>query len=430
MTGNGQGVNKALNRNTPTLKRRALLQRSSFVYICAMDWKKGFFDHQAQTTDFASAFEVDRAEGCYVYGKDGKTYLDLVAGVSANNLGHGHPKIKEAVLKQMDLYSHVMVYGEYVQEQPVALSQKLAQLLPSTLSTTYLVNSGTEAIEGALKLAKRHTRRHEFIAANGAYHGATHGALSVTGNLEWTRSMRPLLPGVQFIEFNDPEDLEKITDKTAAVILETIQGANGFVVPESNYLKAVRKRCDETGALLILDEIQPGFGRTGKLFGFEHFDIEPDILVIGKAMGGGLPIGAFISSTEIMDSLRRNPMLGHITTFGGHPVPAAAALAHLNALLDEGWMNLIPEKEALFRRRMTHPAVKAVTGKGLMLAVHLESSEVVQEVAKRAMEKGLILFWLLFKGNALRITPPLTISDEQISWACDVILECLDEVTL
>ena len=394
-----------------------------------MDFKKAFFDHQAQTTDFASAFEVEKAEGCYVFGKDGKKYLDLVAGVSANNLGHGHPKITEAIKEQLDRYTHVMVYGEYVQDQPVLLSKRLADLLPSPLSSVYLVNSGTEAIEGALKLAKRHTRRSEIISANGAYHGATHGALSVTGNLNWTRSMRPLLPGIRFIDFNNFEHLNEINHKTAAVILETIQGANGFVTPNEGYLKAVRNRCDEVGALLILDEIQPGFGRTGKLFGFEHFEITPDILVVGKAMGGGLPIGAFISSPEIMDAIRRNPMLGHITTFGGHPVPAAASLAHLNALISEGWMNQIEKKEKLFRERLIHPAVKAVTGKGLMLAVHLESSEMVQDVAKRAMEKGLILFWLLFKGNALRVTPPLIITEEQIHWACDVLIECLDEVT-
>ncbi len=394
-----------------------------------MDFKKAFFDHQAQTTDFASAFEVEKAEGCYVFGKDGKKYLDLVAGVSANNLGHGHPKITEAIKEQLDRYTHVMVYGEYVQDQPVLLSKRLADLLPSPLSSVYLVNSGTEAIEGALKLAKRHTRRSEIVSANGAYHGATHGALSVTGNLNWTRSMRPLLPGIRFIDFNNFDHLNEINHKTAAVILETIQGANGFVTPNEGYLKAVRNRCDEVGALLILDEIQPGFGRTGKLFGFEHFEITPDILVVGKAMGGGLPIGAFISSPEIMDAIRRNPMLGHITTFGGHPVPAAASLAHLNALISEGWMNQIEKKEKLFRERLIHPAVKAVTGKGLMLAVHLESSEMVQDVAKRAMEKGLILFWLLFKGNALRVTPPLIITEEQIHWACDVLIECLDEVT-
>ena len=394
-----------------------------------MDLKQIFFEHQAQTTDFASAFEVERAEGCYVYGKDGRRYLDLVAGVSANNLGHGHPQVTAAVKEQLDRYSHVMVYGEYVQEQPALLSKRLAEVLPASLSNVYLVNSGTEAIEGALKIAKRYTRRNEIVAANGAYHGATHGALSVTGNLEWTRSMRPLLPGIKFIDFNDFDHLKTINHKTAAVILETIQGANGFVTPENNYLKAVRERCDEVGALLILDEIQPGFGRTGSLFGFEHYDIVPDILVVGKAMGGGLPIGGFISSQEIMDVIRRNPMLGHITTFGGHPVPAAASLAHLNALLDEGWIDLIETKESIFRQRLIHPAVKAVTGKGLMLAVHLDTPERVQEVARRAMEKGLILFWLLFKGNALRVTPPLIITEEQIHWACDVIIECLDEVT-
>lgn len=393
-----------------------------------MSRKDEFFQYQAQTTDYASAFEVDRAEGCYVYERNGKRYLDLVAGVSACNMGHAHPKINAAIKAQVDQYLHVMVYGEYVQDAPLDLSKKLAALLPHPLESTYLVNSGTEAIEGALKLAKRYTRRTKIVAAKGAYHGATHGSLSVTGNLDWTRSMRPLLPGVKFLAFNDDADLKLIDESTAAVILETIQGANGFVTPENDYLRKVRKRCDETGALLILDEIQPGFGRTGKLFGFEHYGIVPDILCIGKAMGGGLPIGAFVSSNKIMDVLRRNPMLGHITTFGGHPVAAAGALAHLEALYDEKVMDSIAEKEARFRVGLAHRAVEALTGKGLMLAAHLDSAETVQKVAKLAMEKGLILFWLLFKGNALRITPPLIIDNDQIDWACAIIRECLDEV--
>ncbi|QTN39412.1 aspartate aminotransferase family protein [Cryomorphaceae bacterium] len=394
-----------------------------------MSQREDFLQFQAQTTDYASGFEVDRAEGCYIYGRDGKRYLDLVAGVSACNMGHGHPSINKAIKDQVDQYLHVMVYGEYAQDKPIELSKRLASLLPEPLQSVYLVNSGTEAIEGALKLAKRYTRRSEIVAAKGAYHGATHGALSVTGNDEWTRSMRPLLPGVRFLEFNRAEDLELITDQTAAVILETIQGANGFVTPENDYLKRVRERCNETGALLILDEIQPGFGRTGKLFGFQQYGIVPDILVVGKAMGGGLPIGAFISSPKIMDVLRRNPMLGHITTFGGHPVPAAAALAHLDALHHEGVMDQIERKEALLRSELAHRAVKAQTGKGLMLALHLESAELVQAVAKRAMDKGVILFWLLFTGNALRITPPLTISEDQIKEGCRVIRECLDELS-
>jgi len=391
--------------------------------------REDFFQYQAQTTDFASGFEVERAEGCYIYERNGKRYLDLVAGVSACNMGHGHPKINAAIKAQIDDYLHVMVYGEYVQGAPVELSKRLASLLPDPLESVYLVNSGTEAIEGALKLAKRYTRRSNIVAARGAYHGATHGSLSVTGNHGWTRSMRPLLPGVKFLTFNNEDELALIDEATAAVILETIQGANGFVTPESDYLHKVRERCNETGTLLIFDEIQPGFGRTGKLFGFEHYGIVPDILCIGKAMGGGLPIGAFVSSKKMMDVLRRNPMLGHITTFGGHPVMAAGALAHLDALYEEEVMDKIAEKEARFRAGLEHPAVEAVTGKGLMLAAHLDGAESVQKVAKLAMEKRLILFWLLFKGNALRITPPLIINDEQIDWACKVIRECLDEVS-
>ena len=314
-----------------------------------MSRKDDFLTYQAQTTDYAPALEVAYAKGCYLYDRDGKQYLDLVAGVSVCNMGHAHVAINRAIREQIDQYLHVMVYGEYIQDRPLELARKLASLLPAPLRSTYLVNSGAEAIEGALKLAKRFTRRTGIVAAQGAYHGATHGALSVTGNHDWTRSMRPLLPGVRFLEFNREEDLELINEHTAAVILETIQGANGFVLPKNDYLKHVRERCNETGALLILDEIQSGFGRTGKFFGFGHFEVVPDILVVGKALGGGMPIGAFISSNEIMAVLRRNPMLGHITTFGGHPVSAAAALAHLKLLHATKVTDTIAGKEARFR---------------------------------------------------------------------------------
>lgn len=391
--------------------------------------QEDFFRLQAQTTPYSAAFEVERAEGNYIYGKDGRAYLDFVAGVSACNVGHGHPHVVRAVQEQAARHMHVMVYGEYVQDAPLRLAQMLAEKLPAPLETTYIVNSGTEAIEGALKLAKRYTGRREIITAEGAYHGSTHGALSVMGNETYKRAYRPLLPGVRQIRFNEEADLEMISCRTAAVILETIQGANGFIEPKNDYLKKVKARCEAVGALLILDEIQPGFGRTGKLFGFEHYGIVPDILVVGKAMGGGMPIGGFIASHEMMSVLKQNPKLGHITTFGGHPVCAAAAVAALEVLYEEQLIEQIDRKTALFYKHLVHPAIREVSGKGLMIAVHLDSDELVQKVAQRCMDKGLIIFWLLYKNSAIRITPPLTITDEQIEWGCKVLVEALNELT-
>src|SRR5690606_6273562 len=300
--------------------------------------QQDFFKYQAQTTQFAAGFEVEKAEGSYIYGKDGRKYLDFVAGVSANTLGHSHPKIVEAIKTQAEKYLHVMVYGEYAQEMPVKLCRLLAQATPEPLEVTYLVNSGAEAIDGSLKLAKRYTGREEIVSFKNAYHGNTHGALSVSGNEYHKREFRPLLPMVSFIEFNSVPDLEKITDKTAGVILETIQGAAGFLLPEADYLKKLKARCEEVGALLILDEIQPGFGRTGKLFAFEHYGIVPDILVMGKGMGGGVPVGAFMSSGAVMESLSHSPKLGHITTFGGNPLIAAASHATLKEVLESNLM--------------------------------------------------------------------------------------------
>ncbi len=387
--------------------------------------QNNFFKYQAQTTDFASAFEVSHAKGNYIYGKDGKAYLDFVAGVSANTLGHSHQAVVKAVQEQAERYMHVMVYGEYAQDEPIALCQLLAENTPLPLETTYLTNSGTEAIEGALKLAKRFTGRDEIIAAKQAYHGNTQGAMSVMGNEVQKQAYRPLIPNVNFIEFNKETDLEKITSKTAAVILETIQGAAGFIVPENDYLKKVKKRCEKVGALLILDEIQPGFGRTGHLFAFQKYAVIPDILVMGKGMGGGMPIGAFMSSYKIMDCLKRKPMLGHITTFGGHPVIAAAAHATLNELLKTSLISQIEEKAKLFKSLLKHPKIKSIRGTGLMLAIELESKEYVVEVMQKCMERGLIVFLLLFAGQCLRITPPLTITKDEIEKGCKIILEVL-----
>ena len=390
--------------------------------------KQEFFKYQAQTTPFAAGFEVEKAAGNYIYGKDGNAYLDFVAGVSANTLGHSHPKVVNAIKEQADRYLHVMVYGEYAQEKPVAICQLLAEATPEPLEVTYLVNSGAEAIDGALKLAKRYTSREEIISMKNSYHGNTHGALSVSGNEVHKREFRPLLPMISFIEFNNEEEFSKITEKTACVIAETIQGAAGFLTPSQNYFKNLKKRCEEVGALLILDEIQPGFGRTGKLFSFEHYDMVPDILVMGKGMGGGVPVGAFMSSAEIMKSLQHSPKLGHITTFGGNPLIAAASYATLKEVLDSGLMNEVNEKEALFRELLVHPKIKKVNGRGLMLAVELESPDYTLKVAKRCMEKGLIVFWQLYRNEFMRISPPLTLTQNEIRKGCQIILQALDEV--
>ncbi|MBF6611008.1 MAG: aspartate aminotransferase family protein [Chryseobacterium sp.] len=388
--------------------------------------QKEFFAYQAQTTQFAAGFEVAKAQGSYIYGTDGKKYLDFVAGVSANTLGHSHPKIISAIKEQADKYLHVMVYGEYAQEMPVKLCQLLAENTRQPLEVTYLVNSGAEAIDGALKLAKRYTGREEIISFKNSYHGNTHGALSVSGNEYHKNAFRPLLPLVNFIEFNGEEDLQKITEKTAAVIMETIQGAAGFVLPDNSYIQKLKKRCEDTGALLILDEIQPGFGRTGKLFAFEHYGIVPDILVMGKGMGGGVPVGAFMSSRKIMETLSHSPKLGHITTFGGNPLIAAASHATLKEVLSSGLMNEISKKEQLFRELLVHPKIKKINGKGLMLAVDLGSPDYTLQVAKDCMDKGLIVFWQLYRNEYLRISPPLTISEEEIREGCRILLDVLN----
>lgn len=387
-----------------------------------------FFKYQAQTTPHPLAMQISHAEGSYIYDTNQKAYLDFVAGVSACSLGHRHPKVVEAIKNQLDKYLHVMVYGEYAQEPAVGLAKLLAQHLPKPLETTYLTNSGTEAIEGALKLARRVTGRSEIIAAHHAYHGNTMGALSVMGFEERKSVFRPLIPDIRFITFNNEEDLSRITSKTAAVILETIQGGAGFILPIDNYLQKVRKQCDKVGALLILDEIQPGFGRTGKLFGFEYFDCIPDILVTGKGLGGGMPIGAFTASKVNMDLLKDQPKLGHITTFGGHPVIAAAALATVKEITQSNIMTEALEKEQLIREHLVHPLISEIRGMGLMLAAITPSAEITNEVVLRSKDHGLILFWLLFEPKAIRITPPLTISKEEIIKGCRIITQILDEI--
>ncbi|AWM12657.1 aspartate aminotransferase family protein [Flavobacterium sediminis] len=387
-----------------------------------------FFKYQAQTSEHPLAIEISHAKGSYIYDTNGNAYLDFVAGVSANTLGHQPKRVNDAIKAQLDKYSHVMVYGEFAQHPATEFCKLLATHLPEPLNKTYLVNSGTEAIEGALKLARRVTGRSQWISCYNAYHGNTMGSMSVMGYEERKQIFRPLIPDVDFITFNNEDDLEKITTKTAGVLLETIQGGAGFIQPENGFLKKVRQRCDEVGALLILDEIQPGFGRTGKLFGFMNYDIVPDVLVMGKGMASGMPVGAFTASDAMMDLLSHDPKLGHITTFGGHPVIAAASLATLQEITESHLMEEALEKEQLFRELLVHPLITEVRGKGLMLAAMTESPEITNRVILESLKRGVIMFWLLFEGKAIRITPPLTISKEEIKEGCGIIIDILNEI--
>ncbi len=390
--------------------------------------KNDFLKYQAKTTPQPLGISIAKAKGVYLTDTEGKKYLDFVAGVSACSLGHCHPKVTRAIRKQSRKYLHLMVYGEFAQAPAVSLCKELIELLPHNHESVYLTNSGTEAIEGALKLAKRATGRSELIGAQNSYHGSTHGALSLLGSEHQKMRYRPLLPDTKFIRFNKEEDLKEITTKTAAVILETIQGGAGFILPEEGYLQKVKTRCQAVGALLILDEIQPGFGRTGKFFGFEHFNVTPDILVMGKGMGGGLPVGAFTASHELMRLLEDQPKLGHITTFGGNPLIAAACLATLREIRDSKLMHQIQTKEALIRRELEHDAIKEIRGTGLMLAPIFENSELANQIVLKSIDKGLMLFWLLWEKKAVRISPPLTITEKEIKKGCAILKSVIDEV--
>jgi acetylornithine/N-succinyldiaminopimelate aminotransferase len=384
-----------------------------------------FLSNNAQTTNFPLLLEIERAEGIYMYDKQGRAYVDLISGIGVSNLGHSHPYVVNAIKEQLDKYMHLMVYGEYVQTPQVRFAEKLISLLPATLQSVYFTNSGAEAVEGALKLAKRFTSRNQIIAFRNSYHGSTHGALSVMGNEEFKQAYRPLLPGINFIGLNNIDELSLISDQTACVIVETIQGEAGIRVPDINYMSALRARCYETGTLLILDEIQAAFGRSGKLFAFEHFNIVPDILLLAKALGGGMPIGAFISSNAIMSALKENPILGHITTFGGHPVCCSAGLAALEVLVNENLIDKVAEKEQLFRNNLIHPAIKEIRGKGLMLAVELKSFELNKKIIDRCIENGVVTDWFLHCSNAMRIAPPLIITNDEINKTCEVIVEAI-----
>ena len=387
-----------------------------------------FKKYQAQTTPYPLGLDIDKAEGSWIYDKSGKKYLDLEAGVSANVIGHSNPRVVKAIKEQVERYMHVMVYGEFIQDAPLEYCRMLTGMLEPGLDCLYMVNSGTEAIEASIKLAKRVTGRTEMIGAKWAYHGNTQGSLSMLGVEEQKRAFRPLIPDVRFLEFNNFNDIDMITEHTAGVLLESIQGGAGFILPENGWLAAVRERCTQVGAQLIIDEIQPGFGRCGRLFGYQNFGIVPDILAIGKGMGGGLPVGGFVSSLEKMRTFLDNPKMGHVTTFGGNPVVAASCLETLK-ILTEG--DIIPqtlEKEKLFRKYLVHPSIQEIRGMGLMLAPMFASDRTPVKLMKRLLDKGVITFLLLYEKRALRLSPPLTISAEEIEYGCRMICETLDEM--
>ena len=385
-----------------------------------------FLQHNAQTSSSPLLLEFERANGMYMYDIDGKAYMDLISGIGVSNIGHCHENVVKAIQKQAETYMHLMVYGEYIQSPQVKFAERLASVLPDPLKCVYFVNSGAEATEGALKLAKRFTGRTEIISCHNAYHGSTHGALSVMGNEYFKQAYRPLLPGIRFIHFNNEDDLKDITANTACVIIETVQGEAGVRVPSLQYLQKLRERCNETGTLLILDEIQTGFGRTGTLFAFEQYGIVPDILLLAKGMAGGMPLGAFIASKDMMSVLADNPVLGHITTFGGNPVCCAAGLATLETILDQSLMEGVDRKEKLFRRLLVHPAISDVRGTGLLLAVELSDYTFNKQVIDRCIGHGIITDWFLHCDNAMRIAPPLIITDDEIEKACGIIIESIN----
>lgn len=393
-----------------------------------MNQRELFLRHIAQTSAAPLALEIVKAEGCSLYDTGGKEYLDLIGGISVANTGHRHPGVIAAIQQQLDAYLHIMVYGEFVEAPQVQYAKLLAEHLPSSLQSVYFTNSGAEAVEGAMKLAKRVTGRTQIIAFNNSYHGSTQGALSVMGDEYWRNAFRPLLPGISHLVFNSFESLEEITNETACVIAETVQAEAGIIVPSSEWMQALRKKCSETGTLLVLDEIQAGFGRTGKLWGFEHFEIVPDILLLGKAMGGGMPLGAFIAAKELMDAFTGDPVLGHITTFGGHPVCCAAGMAAMKILLEEGWIEKVKEKESLFRSLLIHPNIKAVRSFGLWMALEFDSFETNKKVIDACIEQGCLTDWFLFSPHCLRLCPPFIMDPEQIRKACTIILASCEKL--
>jgi len=390
-----------------------------------MNQRELFYQHVAQTSPAPLALEIVKAEGALLYDAAGKEYIDLIGGISVANTGHRHPDVIAAIQKQLDAYLHIMVYGEFVESPQVQYAKLLTDHLPSSLNTVYFTNSGAEAVEGAMKLAKRLTGRTEIAAFNYSYHGSTQGALSIIGDEYWRNAYRPLLPGIAHLTYNSFESLEEITAQTACVITETVQAEAGVKVPTKEWMKALRERCTATGTLLVLDEIQTGFGRTGKLWGFDHFDIVPDILLLGKALGGGMPLGAFISSQKNMNALTDKPVLGHITTFGGHPVSCAAGMAAMQVLLNENMMKGVKEKEELFCSLLIHPKIKAIHSFGLWLAIEFDSFDTNKKIIDACIQQGVLTDWFLFASDCLRISPPLVISREQIEKACSILLSAI-----
>lgn len=388
-----------------------------------MNLRQLFLEHVAQTSMEPLALEIVKAEGCELIDASGKVYLDLIGGISVANTGHRHPKVLEAIKKQLEAYMHVMVYGEFVQSPQVQYAQLLTSHLPSTLNSVYFTNSGAEAVEGAMKLAKRVTGRTGIIAFNRSYHGSTQGALSIIGDEYWRNAFRPLLPGILHLDYNSFEDLEWITTDTACVIAETIQAESGIIAPENGWLKALSEKCRQTGTMLVLDEIQSGFGRTGKLWGFEHFDLVPDVLLLGKALGGGMPLGCFITRKEWMDQLAQNPVLGHITTFGGHPVSCASGMEAFKVLLNENLMEGARSKIEIFKKELVHPAIRSTRSFGLWMAVEFENFETCKRVIDQCISLGVLTDWFLFASNCLRISPPLVISEEEVKKACSLIIQ-------
>ncbi len=402
---------------------------SVYAYLChiMISNRELFLKNTAQTSDSPRLLEIDRAEGIYLYGPNGEKYMDLVSGFNVSNIGHRHPQVLKAIQEQLDRFMHVTVYGEFVQSPQVLLATELLEVLPDSFQSVYFTNSGAEAVEGSMKVAKKFTGRREIIAAKHAYHGSTQGALSLIGNDEYRVAYAPLLPEISFIEYNSLPDLDKISDKTAAVIVEAIQGEAGVRVPSKEYMQALRQKCTDTGALLIFDEIQTGFGRTGKLFAFEHFGIVPDILMLAKGIGGGMPLGAFVAPKKMMDVIKANPMLGHITTFGGHPVSCAAARASLKVIQDEKLIEDVDRKAKLFRSELQMPQIREIRGLGLMMCLQLDNFDQVYQVSNYCASKGLIIDWYLHCETALRIAPPLTISEDEIIQSCKIIREGIEK---
>ncbi|MEP6676065.1 MAG: aspartate aminotransferase family protein [Ferruginibacter sp.] len=395
-----------------------------------MTQREIFLRHVGQTSSNPLALHITKATGCKLYDADGKEYIDLIAGISVCNIGHCHPKVIGAIKKQADDYLHIMIYGELVETPQLQYAKLLTDHLPQKLNSVFYTASGSEATEGAMKLAKRYTNRTQIISFKNSYHGSTQGSLSIMGDEYWRNAFRPLLPDTMQLNYNSFEELENISERTACVVAETVQAEAGVIIPKNNWLKALRKKCDETGTLLVLDEIQCGFGRNGSLWAFEQFDIVPDILLLGKALGGGMPMGAFISDKKIMDNLSENPVLGHINTFGGHPVCCAAGMAAFKVLLEENLITSVKEKEQLFISLLQHAEIKAVRSRGLMIAVEFENFETNKKIIDASIAAGVFTDWFLFAGNCLRIAPPLTITVKEIETACNIITTCLDELRI